>query len=149
MPERESTTEEVRGIALRALWRALGRDPSQPATAVDFPEGVTDYLDVADLLPECEEAQDIGAVSLEDVAVEVRTIWSVSNDDQGAEYQEAFDLGDDFVYVAHTLTEIEHGTLQKAIPKRLAEEEFAKMRSDLHGAPLLDRDFGFQKFNSG
>jgi hypothetical protein len=32
--------------------------------------------------------------------------------------QEAFDLGDDFFYVAYTLTEIEHGTLQTAIPKR-------------------------------
>jgi hypothetical protein len=144
MPEPEPTKEELRALALRALWKALERDPRQTTTAVSFPDGLRTYLDVGSLLPESPEAEDVGEIDLGEVAVEVETIWSVSSDDQGAESYEAYDLGDDFVYVAYSLTEIETGTLQIAVPKRLKEQELAAMRSGLLRSQLLTPDFAWQ-----
>ncbi len=143
MPNREPSTEELRALALRALWGALGRDPAKTTNLIEFPEGLTQYLVVAELLPDDPLAQEVLEIDLADIALEVRTIWSVSSRNS-AEYREAFDLGDDFYYVAYTLTEVEHGTLKSAVPKRLAEQEFAEMQSELPDAQLLTPDFEWQ-----
>ena len=136
MAKRKPKKEVLRALVLRALWSALGCDPATTKKPVNFAEPPSCYLDVASLLPEDPLAQDLLEVDLNEIAVEVRTIWSISNDDS-AEYEEAFDFGDDFYYVAYTLTEQTHGRFHTAIPKQLAEPEFAKLRLHLGSADLL------------
>ena len=142
MSELEPTPADLRELAIRALWRALGRNPAQTRRVVEFPKGLTQYLNVEEMLPESQLAQAVSEIELADVALRVRTIWFVSGS-HSAEVTEALDLGDDFYYVSHTLNEVEHGALQKAVPKRLAEQKFAEMSWELFDAFAFHPVFGY------
>jgi len=129
---------------VRALWRALGVEASKATEPVSFPDGLSTYsLQVAEWLPDDPVAQEIGEMDINDLALDSKGIWEVSHDDRGAEGVEALDLGDDHLYTAYSLNEVEHGTLRTAIPKRLRERQFRSISMQFARAQLLTSDFGW------